>query len=97
MTYAQHKAAGEQMDPPAVDDLLKVLGRDERFKAMAALLERHRETYILSGCRQEFASDHGRLAHCQGSIHALNMLCATLAQLFAPEKVQGGIPRPEGL
>ena len=95
MTYSAHKAAGEQMDPPAVDNMLKVLGRDERFKAVVALLERHRETYVLSGCRQEFSGDHGKLAHCQGSIHAINMLAATLGQLFAPEKAKGGIPKPE--
>ena len=95
MTYAEHKTAGDELSPPGVDNILKVLGRDQRFCAVVAWLERNREAFINAGSRQELAGDYGKLAHAQGSVHAMNLLAAQLANLLAPAKVTGGMTKPE--
>lgn len=96
MTYQEHKISGEGLSSPEVDAALQSLALDERFCAVVAWLERNREAFIAAGSRQEFAGDHGRLAHAQGSVHAVNVLASQLANLMSPG-AQGGIPRPEGV
>jgi hypothetical protein len=94
MTYAEHQAGAVDLSPPEVDNLLRALGRDDRFCAVVAWLERNREGFVNAGSRQDISGDHGRLAHAQGSVHAINTLAAQLANLLNPQPVQGGMTKP---
>ena len=94
MTYDEHLDVSRTLNPAELDNLLQSLGRDDRFCGVIAWIERNREAYINEGSRQALASDHGKLAHAQGSVHALNVLRAQLASLLSPVPVQGGMEKP---
>lgn len=94
MTFEEQLQASRDLTPKELDDLLRSLGRDDRFCAVAAWLDRNREAFMTAGSRQDLASDHGKLAHGQGSVHALNVLIAQLANLLNPAPTQGGMPMP---
>lgn len=94
MNYAEHQRAALDLKPRDVDAQLKSLGRDQRFSAVVAWIERNRDNFVNAGSRQAIADSHGSLAHSQGSVHALNVLAAQLAKLLKPP-VRSGEPEPE--
>ncbi|MBK8001720.1 MAG: hypothetical protein IPK15_24205 [Verrucomicrobia bacterium] len=81
MSYAELKQAAQELNPAELDELLRSLSRDERFFAVVGWLERNREAFINAGSRQEIAGDYGKLAHAQGSVHAVNVLVAQMANV----------------
>jgi len=94
MTYDAHIDALRAFEPGEMNGLIQSLGNDDRFCAVVGWLERNREAFINEGSRQALASDHGKLAHAQGSVHAINVLRAQLAALLNPVPVQGGMVQP---
>lgn len=92
MTFSEHLDNSRAMTLPQMDNLLRTLGRDERFAAVVGWLERNREAFVKAGSRQDLAADHGKLAHAQGSVHALHVLTAQLANLFTTPPT-GGPPQ----
>jgi hypothetical protein len=82
-------ALGRELKPEELDGLLRSLSKDDRFCAVVAWLDRNREAFVNAGSRQEIAGDHGKLAHAQGSVHAMNTLAAQLANMFAPAPASG--------
>jgi hypothetical protein len=49
----------------------------------------------MGGSRQELAQIHGKLAHAQGSVHALILLTAQPAHLLTPSATTGTETKPE--
>ena len=97
MTYQEHQTAGKTLDKGKIRENLGSLGRDPRFAGVVAWLENNRDSFILHGSRQDLASDHGKLAHGQGSVHAINVLIAQLMDaLDRSRKADGGIPEEPG-
>ena len=94
MNYDAHLEALRDLGPVEQTNLIQSLGNDDRFCAVVGWLERNREAFINEGSRQALASDHGKLAHAQGSVHAINVLRAQLAALLNPVPVQGGMGQP---
>lgn len=58
---------------------VRSLASDERFVALVALVERDIDQFAAAACAQNMASDHGKLAHANGSSHALRVLRGQLA------------------
>lgn len=83
------QAEREKRRPRAVGDSIRGLAMDIRFAGVVALLLRHREGYQESGCAQGLAADHGRLAHCQGAVHAMRGLVGDLRQVLAEDPRKG--------
>jgi len=94
MKYDELQAVAAGMATMEVDNLLRSLLRDDRFIGVVAWLDRNRELFVRSGSKQDLASDHGKLAHCQGSVHAVNLLIAQLANLLNPAPQTGEQPPP---
>lgn len=90
MTYQEHLAAARQLRPEDIEALLNTLGQDEKFCAVIAWLERNRDAFVSAGSRQDLSGDHGRLAHAQGSVHALHTLMAQLAGALVPPPASDG-------
>ncbi len=84
MKYDELQAVAAGVPPAEVDNLLRSLARDDRFLAVVAWLDRNREGFVRAGSKQDIASDHGKLAHAQGSVHATTVLIAQLANLMNP-------------
>lgn len=65
---------------------LHSLTSDDRFSALIAVLLTHKEAYSTQGCDQGMATFHASLAHCQGSIWAINRLLEEIeAAMEAPK------------
>lgn len=95
MTYAELELIGRQMGAEQVREQLLLLSTDPRFAAVIALLEQHKEAFAVAGSAQNIAADHGKLAHCQGSVFALRQLQDTLKGMFRPQpkaKAMGDAP-----
>jgi hypothetical protein len=95
MTYDQHKDRTAGFTQPQAVALIQSLAADERFAGVVAWLEFNRHDLVNAGCQRALAGDHGRLAHMQGSVNAMNVLINQLHQMLAPaDAVTGGIPVP---
>jgi hypothetical protein len=94
MTYLEHQWAGERLTGPDVEAMMRSLGNDSRFAAVVTWLERNRDDFVAAGSRQALAADYGKLAHGQGSVHAINVMAAQLAKLLGPTPISGGFPIP---
>ena len=89
MTYDKLKQLAANMDEAEMHDTLVSLLCDTRFVAVVKLLASHREQFVQAGCQQSIAGHHGPLAHCQGSVYALQTLEGVLRQLAQPPKKRG--------
>ena len=89
----RHQA--ERLTDVDVVQRLHNLTTDDRFLAVINLLIEHREAYSTQGCDQGMATFHGSLAHCQGSIYAINRLLEDLeAALTSPTPRKRPTPPP---
>lgn len=95
MTASEMLAAGRALTPEQVQNDLRGLMADPRFAAVMAWLDANREGYVRAVGKQALAGTQGALAHCAGSIHAVNVLVAQLANLIQPGAAQGGETEPE--
>jgi D-aminopeptidase len=95
MTYSELQRAGEAMTPEEVNANIKSLMGDSRFAAVVAWLDRNREAMIAAGCSQKLATNHGTLAHAQGSVHTLRTMEGQLRGLLEPAPRRGPAPPPE--
>ncbi len=83
------------MPPEQLNDTLRALTMDERFAAVLAWLDRNRDAFVAAGSKQNLAGDHGKLAHAQGSVHAMNLLLAQIGNMMAGGGATGGMAKPE--
>lgn len=84
MNYLELKAAALGLSVPQREALLASLTLDGRAVALVGWLEANREAFVNAGSRQDIAAHYGKLAHAQGSVHALNVLIAQIAALMKP-------------
>src|SRR6185295_16801847 len=82
MRYAELQKLARELSPEAMRDNLRSLAMDSRFAAVVALIEAQRESYVTAGSAQNMASDHGKLAHCQGSVYALRTITGQFQQIL---------------
>lgn len=84
MTYTELHKLAREMTPEVRDHTLAQLALDTRFAAVLAWLEANREDFIRGGSKQALADAPGKLAHGQGSVHAIHTLQDQLKQLLSP-------------
>lgn len=95
--FANLMEAGRELSPVQVAAQIRALANDPRFAAVLALVERHHRSYTRAVGNQALAADHGKLAHCGGSVHASELLLASLqAAIEAKPKRRGQQQQPEG-
>jgi hypothetical protein len=76
--------AGRAMSPEGLRTSLVSLASDPRFPAVLAIIEgKHRE-WCRTVAGQALAQDHGKLAHCAGSVFALENLLGSLKEILEP-------------
>lgn len=95
MTLEKLQAAARAMGQKEIEQALFSLADDPRFPAVLALMQQHRESYIVSGTQQSFANHHGPLAHNNGSIFALDTLRDAIRARVEVKKTKGGARPPE--
>lgn len=93
--YSDYLAQGRAKSQQEIQADLLSLATDPRFASVIGWLDRNRETFVTAGSAQSMTKEHGKLAHCQGSVHALNVLLGQVANLMNPKTPRGGIPEPE--
>lgn len=81
MKYAELLEIARRLSPEERTANLRGLVLDPRFAAVIALIESLREAFVQSGSAQKMAPHHGSLAHCMGSIHALEYLAGQIKQI----------------
>lgn len=95
MKYAEHVAASRTMDSKSLADCLAGLTMDPRFAAVVALIERDKMEFTVAGSNQSIAGDHGKMAHCMGSVHALVILEGQIKQFTDAAPRRGEKPPPK--
>jgi hypothetical protein len=91
--FNEHAEAGRKLSAKQVDGQIRQLGRDPRFGAVVAWLQRNEEAWSAATSQQEMAANHGKLAHAGGSLYAVRLLQAQLITLLdRPEKSQDSGP-----
>lgn len=93
--FKQRVAIGETMDPKQLEAEVRGLLADQRSNALLGLIKQHREAYVAGGSAQSMAGDPGKLAHCSGSVFALDTLLQALDALGTPPKRRGGQAPPQ--
>jgi hypothetical protein len=94
MKFEERVAIGEHMETKQLEAEVRGLLADPRFNAVLGLVKRNREAYVTAGSAQNLAPHHGAMAHCGGSVHALDGLLAQLKGLIQPPKRRGEKPPP---
>jgi len=84
MSYQDLLNKARALKPEEINGNLLSLMGDARFAAVVAWLEANREEFVALGSSQKLSKEHGPLAHCQGSIHALRVLEGQLKHLLDP-------------
>ena len=92
MTYAELQRAGAELTAAELGAQLRLLLRDPRAAALAALLDRNVETWQTAFSGQQIPDSHGKLAHAAGSLHAILLLRAQVATAFAPPRPRKSTP-----
>lgn len=88
-TFRERIAIGEHMDPKQLEAEVRGLVMDTRFTAVLGLIKQQREAFVSGGTGQAMAPHHGSMAHCSGSVYALDTLLQTLGQFVATPKRRG--------
>lgn len=78
MTYEEHLKRAWSLSPKQAREELVQIARDQRFAAVVAFIEAHRLSWSQAVGAQSMASDHGKLAHAAGSLHATDRLIGEL-------------------
>jgi hypothetical protein len=95
MTFDQQIRTAHALDKPALGAAVESLcSGDERFAGVLRVLLDHYGEYAVAVAQQKMADSHGNLAHCAGSLWAVQLLLEEFRRLSLPaeEKVA---PVPE--
>lgn len=95
-TYQDLLENARAMEPGEADAWLRLLLTEPRFVAVVNWIDRNRESFAMAVSDQARAAEHGRLAHAAGSLHAMHVLAAQLANILKPAPLPpGGMVQPE--
>lgn len=86
--------ASRRLDPDAITESITGLSHDPRFVAVLAILDRAHREYGRAIAGQSLATEHGKLAHCAGSMHACENLLGTLQGVIDQKNKQRRRERP---
>jgi hypothetical protein len=85
MTFQDHFNGAHQITLDEARAEVEALAAvDPRFRGVIKLLLEDWNAYAQAVMAQQLASDHGKLAHCGGSMHALTVLLAQFRRACTP-------------
>lgn len=84
--YDEMVQKARRLSGQEIENLMRMLSRDERFGAVAAWIEANLEAFASASCQQGLAGDAGKLAHAAGSHHALRVLQGQLRKAVEPAR-----------
>jgi len=85
MTFQEHIVAANAMTRPQAEAELESLAAvDPRFRSVLKVLIDDWNSYSVAVVGQNLAGDHGKLAHCAGSMHALTVVMEQLRRAVTP-------------
>jgi len=81
MKYSELLEMGRRMSAEERQANLRSLLTDPRCAAVVSLIEDDKTQFVSQGSAQKMAAHPGSLAHCMGSVHALEVLEGQLRQI----------------
>lgn len=96
-TYAELQDLGRNLSASEVEALIQSLSTDDRFAAVAAVLDRAERSWATTlGHPNLVNQSANRAMHAAGGIHAVQRLAAGFSRILAPITTSGGMEPPEG-
>jgi hypothetical protein len=81
MKFQEILTEGRRMTQDERADNLRSLVTDPRFAALIGLIDSDKADFVSIGSAQSFATDQGKMAHCMGSVYALELLEHQIRQI----------------
>lgn len=93
MNWIELLRQAEDLSDEGMREQLRSIMTDPRFPAVLRLLLGHEEAWAQNVSRQALCVEHGAIAHCAGSLHALQVLVEDLREkATAPAQEQPPTP-----